>query len=301
MKLLFLLQLISGVYSFTLFRSARTTKTVGTERFATLLESSTSGNNDLDTNIGLGRYEAMVRKFQTNLDNLYNKSLKIKCPFFRRRATDSIDGVAMVIQFVLARHKSLPTLTLPGSQSMGTYGQNKIENLSLIQLTKFIEADWRGKQAMPSSNGANGKGYYITGKLTKEIYRDDCFFDGPDPDMPVLGLRKYVTSTSQLFDQKISRADMIDNIVIDEVARTMTVHWRLEGILNLPWHPRLKPWTGTTTYHVDQSGLIEKHIETWDISVLDAFASTLFPFLSIGAPPAAPLSVMATVQHQKSD
>ena len=94
---------------------------------------------------------------------------------------------------------------------------------------------------------------------------------------------------------------MIDNIVIDETARTMTVHWRLEGILNLPWHPRLKPWTGTTTYHVDQSGLIEKHIETWDISVLDAFASTLLPFLSIGAPPAAPLSVIVNVQQQKSD
>ena len=290
MKLFFLLQLISGVYSFTLFRPTRTSKTVGS--IATLLGSSTSGNNDFERNIGLHRYEAMVRRFQTNLDNLYNKSLKIKCPFFRRRATDSIDGVAMVVQFILARHKSFPTLTLPGSPSMGTYGQQKIENLSLTQLTKFIEADWHSKQ----TSIPNGKGYYITGKLTKEIYRDDCFFDGPDPDMPVLGLQKYVRSTSQLFDPKSSRADMIENVVIDEIARTMTVHWRLEGILNLPWHPKLKPWTGTTTYHVDESGLIAQHIETWDISVLDAFASTLFPFLSIGAPPAPPLSVMDTVQ-----
>ena len=167
---------------------------------------------------------------------------------------------------------------------MSTSGQPKLIDRAMSQIASIIEADWK-----------SGKGYYITGKLTKEIYRDDCFFDGPDPDMPVVGLRKYIASTAQLFDQKVSRADIIGTMETNEETRTIIVHWRLEGILNLPWHPKLKPWTGTTTYHIDESGLINKHMETWDISVLDAFASTLFPFLSIGAAPAAPIPSVAAV------
>jgi hypothetical protein len=39
-----------------------------------------------------------------------------------------------------------------------------------------------------SKGNGNGKGYYVTGRLSKPIYRDDCLFDGPDPDMCVLRL-----------------------------------------------------------------------------------------------------------------
>jgi hypothetical protein len=162
----------------------------------------------------------------------------------------------------------------------GTTASVKRRGLPMEDIRKFIEADWNGR--------SNGKGYYITGKLSKEIYRDDCYFDGPDPDMPVRGLRKYVSSTSQLFDKKKSRADVI-SIQTDESLRMIRVCWRLEGILNLPWHPTMKPWTGSTTYHIDDDGLVDKHVESWDISVLDAFISTLFPSLNYGAPPAPPI------------
>lgn len=59
------------------------------------------------------------------------------------------------------------------------------------------------------------------------------------------------------------------------------------GILNLPWHPSVKPWTGKTVYYINNNGLIEKHLEFWDITVLDAFISTLFPSLNYGALPAS--------------
>lgn len=53
---------------------------------------------------------------------------------------------------------------------------------------------------------------------------------------------------------------------------------------NLP----IKPYTGTTVYSVDESsGKIAAHTETWDISALDAFVSTLVP--GFGAPPAPPV------------
>lgn len=231
-------------------------------------------------------YLSFVEVFQLHLDAMYNKSLRIKCPFFRRRATDSVDSLASTVRFVLARHKSLPIPILPGNQHTLSTPTIKTHGLSLDTLSNIIQKDWKSSSNL--SKLTSGKGYYITGKLTSEIYRDDCFFDGPDPDMPVSGLKKYISSTSQLFDHKASKADLI-SLEINEEKRVIKVHWRLEGILNLPWHPKLKPWTGQTSYFIDESGLVEKHDESWDITVIDAFVSTLFPFLNYGAPPAAPI------------
>jgi hypothetical protein len=63
----------------------------------------------------------------------------------------------------------------------------------------------------------------------------------------------------------------------------------LSLLLLPPGQLRIKPYTGTTVYTVDESsGKITGHTETWDISALDAFVSTLFP--SFGAPPAPPVA-----------
>ena len=252
------------------------------------LFSSTASNNENGGPFSADfvKYLSLVRIFQVHLDAMYSKSLRIKCPFFRRRATDSVDGLASVFQFVCARHKSLPIPILPGSQQMISSTALKNTGLSVYAIADIIRRDWKSQTNIRDLT--SGKGYYITGKLTREIYRDDCFFDGPDPDMPVTGLKKYISSTSQLFDHKASRADLIA-LESNEDQRTVTVHWRLEGILNLPWHPVLKPWTGHTTYMIDDLGLIDKHVEKWDISVVDAFVSTLFPFLNYGAPAAEPI------------
>jgi hypothetical protein len=235
---------------------------------------------------GYRRHLSYMQIFQIHLDAMYNDSLQIKCPFFRRRATDSVDGLASVVQFILARHKSLPLPILPGQQVILSSTSIKSQGLTVEQIAKILLIDWRGQ--VKKSDLTSGKGYYITGKLTREIYRDDCFFNGPDPDMPVTGLKKYISSTSQLFDRKTSKAELI-SLVMSEEDKTVTVQWRLEGILNLPWHPKLKPWTGQTVYYVDRDGLIDRHEESWDISVIDAFVSTLFPFLNYGALPARPI------------
>ena len=151
----------------------------------------------------------------------------------------------------------------------------KWKNLSIEKLAEIVCSDWRD----------DGKGYYITGRLTKEIYRNDCLFDGPDPDMPVTGLRKYLSSASQLFDRHHSKAEIF-NISLSQEKNEIIVFWRIEGVLNLPWHPYVKPWTGTTTYRLDSDNLVYAHVEMWDISVIDAFISVVFPHLGYGAEPA---------------
>ena len=201
-----------------------------------------------------------------HLDELYARSITIKCPFARRRAADALDALDMVMRFLIIRHKSLGLLPPLGCRATsGTF--EKTKDLSVHTIKELIQMDWHEH---------NGKGYYITGKLNTMIYRDDCLFDGPDPDMPVEGLRKYLSSASQLFDVSNSEAEL-RTLHIGEEPNTIVATWRMAGVLRLPWRPSLPTMTGTTTYYLDDDGLIYLHKETWDMSVLEAFVKTFYP------------------------
>ena len=215
-----------------------------------------------------------VNLIDQSIERMYTKSFKIKCPFFKRRLQDMLDCSSLILQFLVKRHKSISWLfdandttciTPPGTA--GVVGEEKLVGLSVEEISKIILSDWKTH---------SNKGYYITGLLTKSIYRDNCLFDGPDPDMPVRGLRKYLSASSQLFDRRVSCATLCD-IQHSTENRTIVVKWTLEGVLNLPWHPTICPLRGNTKYILDKSGLIERHIEEWEVSTLVAFWSTLFP------------------------
>ena len=211
------------------------------------------------------------------LDNLYTQSsLTIKCPFFRRRAADTIDGFAMVLRFLIIRHKSLylddiDTFMIksapPGCKRQTSL--EKLKGLSVEELYHVILSDWTSYK-----RDDHDVGYYITGKLNTTIYRDDCLFTGPDPDMPVRGLRKYLNAASKLFHHRESFADLLELKITDN---KIIAHWRIGGVIMLPWKPRIKPYTGRTEYHLDEDGLVYMHEEKWDIGVLQAFVQTMWP------------------------
>lgn len=202
----------------------------------------------------------------TYMDQWYSKSLSLKCPFMRRRMADLLDGVDMVMRFLIIRHKSLDLIGPPPGCQPCRMSQVKHQNLAMADLKDILRRDWRED---------TDKGYYINGRLNTAIYRDDCVFDGPDPDMPVRGLRKYLNAASQLFDHASSTAKLLSLEIVNQ--NTIEARWEIEGVLHLPWHPRLPAWTGSTMYHFDEAGLIHRHEESWDISVLRAFAETLVP------------------------
>lgn len=253
--------------------------------------------------------------FLQNLDNFYTQSsATIRCPFIKRRIADTIDNFCLLSNFLIIRHKSLLALfgmdvtdvgfiEVPGCKAVGRhfsldeFGNSvKMPNLPLTELQSIIEEDWDRKK---------NKGYYVTGKLNSKVYRNDCFFDGPDPDMPVRGLRKYLNAASNLFDSKQSFATMNDIEVValskkeqenrmricldtrnDDDCATMNqdynqyaiqVNWKMEGVLMLPWRPKVKPLTGWTRYYLDNNGLICYHQEGWDVSVMEAFIGTILP------------------------
>jgi len=201
----------------------------------------------------------------THMDVWYNRSLSIKCPFLKRRTADLLDGLDMMMRFLVIRHKSLDLIGPPPGCRSIRMSQVKYRYTTMEERLDIIRQDWR-----PETN----KGYYITGRLNTTIYRDDCFFDGPDPDMPVKGLRKYINAASHLFDHATSTAELLS---LEADTTAIVARWRLQGVLHLPWHPKLPVWTGRTTYHFDEEGLVCHHEEEWDISVAQAFLETLLP------------------------
>jgi hypothetical protein len=211
-----------------------------------------------------------IEKFCTqHMDRWYRRAMNIKCPFFRRRASDILDSADMVMRFLVIRHKSLPLIGPPPCwRGADEQALLKTCGLTIEETAAIIRKDWKEE---------TNKGYYITGRLNTTIYRDDCLFDGPDPDMPVRGLRKYLNAASQLFDQRESRSVLLSMRIGDDV---IVAKWQMYGVLQLPWHPKLPKWTGTTVYHLDEKGLIYRHDETWDMSVFQAFFRTFAPSLA---------------------
>ena len=108
-----------------------------------------------------------------HMDAWYEQSLKIKCPFFRRRMADSLETLDNIMRFLLIRHKSLDLLgPKPAWKCQGNVCDKQM-GLETNEILEMVKQDWCTH---------NDKGYYITGRLNSSIYRDDCFFDGPDPE-----------------------------------------------------------------------------------------------------------------------
>jgi hypothetical protein len=163
----------------------------------------------------------------------------------------------------------------------------KTKDLSVERIIEIIRRDWEGNNNHSNRSNSNNssrstKGYYVTGKLSTNIYRDDCWFISPDPDLPIQGLRKYIGIASHLFDSKTSYSELLSlqQQQQNDASPTIMAEWKLSLTLKLPWRPALPPFTGTTMYKLDRDHLIYQHEETWDISLLDAFLA-MFPSKSL--------------------
>jgi hypothetical protein len=208
-----------------------------------------------------------------------------RCPFFKRRATDLLEAALGVGRFILARHKSL----LPGALGFAprSKGGPKVTGLAPAAVLEAIRADFEERR------------YYVTGKLTREIYSDACYFDAPDPDMPVHGLEKYINAISKLFASGDSKVELLDLQIL--APDLLLSRWRLDATLALPWHPSIKAYTGVTLYELDEEGLICRHTELWSISATDAFLSAVFPNWPGAAPPAPAAAVLMELPpHRRS-
>lgn len=143
-----------------------------------------------------------------------------------------------------------------------------------------------------------------------------------DPDLPVTGVGKYLAASAQLFSHAQSRCDLLAVATVDALppeiieARKgaggrsgVLVVWRIEGTVNLPWHPTIKPYYGATLYElqvrvpdgalasevasgaatgsssagsspvseVGSGGLVARATEWWSVQAADAFLAAVAP------------------------
>ena len=195
------------------------------------------------------------------MEGWYSKALSLKCPWMRRRSLDFVDTIEMFARLTLVR-KNINIVGPP----MGCRGDEKTQikhkGLALEDVRDVIRLDWKEE---------SHKGYYVTGLLSHIIYRNDCLFDGPDPDLPVTGLRKFVGAASQLFDRSKSTAELLS---LDIEGKVIVAKWRMKGVIRLPSRPEMPEVVGKTIYHLDEDNLIYLHEEEWDISAVEAFLKT---------------------------
>lgn len=182
------------------------------------------------------------------------------------------------------RHKSLLPLAPPRGAADSACGT--LSDLEPAARLALIREDFDRRQ------------YYVTGRLSSGLYRGDCEFVSPDPDSNFRGVQKYCAATKGLFHRPESRVELLR---ISEEDGGIVAWWRLEGVLHLPWLPRIKAYTGRTRYVFDGEGLVVRHEETWSLTFLDAFGSTLFPEIGrkFGAPEAPSKEVL--VQRWRED
>ena len=247
----------------------------------------------------------------------------IKCPFFRRRATDFLEGAVLCGRWLASRHKSLDLsfgllpLRQPfvdgiasrdifndeepqqkGLVGSHSFGGRKVLRASRSIVLSVLAEDFAERQCQ------------VTGRLSRQYFSENCEFDGPDPDMPVRGTGKYLDASTNLFNHRASRCDLLAAGYVHRethrdrkdlrreiqeelgemlVARTnmrvgntekhdgdLVILWRIEGTVNLPWHPTIKPYYGATFFQRSpETGLIVRAREYWSISAVDAFASAV--------------------------
>lgn len=137
--------------------------------------------------------------------------------------------------------------------------------LGVEQVCDILEKDLRERK------------YFITGNLTTAIFDDECRFRDPTND--IVGLSRYKKALDILFDPPKSTLDLISIEVVREQGKDPYIQavWMLGGYLKLPWNPYIRPFKGTSTYTINEKGLISLQSQEWDISALDALIQTFTP------------------------
>jgi hypothetical protein len=147
---------------------------------------------------------------------------------------------------------------------------NKSLGLSLAELATRLTRDL--------TEGATGQGgYFLTGDLSKDIFRDDCVF--VDPTNRVSSLSQYQRALRILFDPSQSSISLLGELSVNEKERTISGRLRSRGVLQLPWKPYINAYETDIVYRIDENGLICQQEQQWSKSASQALKETFTPTL----------------------
>lgn len=116
------------------------------------------------------------------------------------------------------------------------------------------------------------------GLFTSGIYAEDCVFE--DPTIKFRGRDLYSRNLQLLvpfFDSPSIKLEKIEK-GNDSNAGVIVAYWKLRTSLKLPWQPLISV-DGKTVYDLDEQLKIVKHVESWNISALEAVGQIFTPGL----------------------
>ena len=134
--------------------------------------------------------------------------------------------------------------------------------------------------------------WFVTGNIDPTFFSDDFVFE--DPDVKVKGVREYALGVRKIFDQTVSRAEIVQvDINRGGPENSFTVTWRLSGRVNIGFGLNIKPYLVFTDFVVSPTDLlIVSQVDRFSIPGYDILLSALFPFLiPFLSPPAESPSV----------
>ncbi|XP_058770535.1 uncharacterized protein LOC131644136 [Vicia villosa] len=111
--------------------------------------------------------------------------------------------------------------------------------------------------------------YFVTGNFTSSIYAENCIFE--DPTIKFSGKELYARNLKLLvpfFDSASIRLLKIEKDVKSDT-NFLRASWKLRTNLKLPWRP-LIAIDGSTSYELDDDFKIIRHVESWNVSALEA-------------------------------
>ncbi len=166
-----------------------------------------------------------------------------------------------------------------GPKSSGSANQ-KTTNLNPDEMARRLSVDL--------VHGAHGKGgYFLTGDLSQDLFREDCVFE--DPTNRVDSLSQYQKALTLLFDPERSTVQLLGNgLTVQQEGELTTIQGRLRsrGFLKVaPWKPYVKAYETTIVYTLDpNTGLVSRQDQKWSKDASEALKETFTPSWNGEAP-----------------
>ena len=157
----------------------------------------------------------------------------------------------------------------------------KLTGLTLQQMRDLVE------------EGLSKTSWFVTGEVDPRLFAEDFTFK--DDSVATSGIKSYAMGVRKLFDQATAKAELIAVEVVagqtTSEAPKVVVAWRLEGGVNLPFKPKIKPYVVTTTFTLNSEGLIDSQLDEFSVPGWDLLLSTILG-PSFGAPAAADVETL---------
>lgn len=126
------------------------------------------------------------------------------------------------------------------------------------------------------------RAYFITGEISDAIYDSNCYF--ADPTVKFSGLAKWKGNLKLLVpflvEPEIQLTKLESQQQGAQQAPRLQAHWTLQTYLKLPWRPFINV-IGATEYSLNaEANQIVRHIESWNITPLQAIKQIFTPAAS---------------------